>query len=75
MSSGILHPVALIITDVSENISPPSSGFRNHEDGGDLFSETSALTTATWCNTPEDITVTATKTPQKTVFFDHTQLE
>jgi hypothetical protein len=67
MPSGTLYHVTVVGTDILENILPPSLGFlrvtqlwtpitlRNLEDGGDMFSETSVLTRATWYRVPEGI--------------------
>jgi hypothetical protein len=45
---------------------------RNPEDGGDMFSDTSIITRATWHEVPESSMIdTAMKTSQKTVFFDY----
>jgi hypothetical protein len=47
ISFGPFHSVAVVITNVSENILPSS--------GGNMFSETSVLTRATQDNIPKDI--------------------
>jgi hypothetical protein len=67
MSSGTFYRVALVRTDVLENVSSPSSGFLklivcpqlyycgNTEEGEDTFSETSVQTSVTRYKVPEDI--------------------
>jgi hypothetical protein len=53
MSSGALHRVALVRPDVSTVTLLWKRITLKDED--DIFTETSVLTTTTWCNAPEDI--------------------